>query len=102
MNWFIKDNKKVLTKLLNTKGRMEVAMEGILIKLDTFEKIRRFIDITGSLDYDIDLISGRYVVDGKSIMGIFSLELSKPIEVHVLNYRDIYPKELEEFMIYAA
>jgi hypothetical protein len=81
---------------------MEVAMEGILIKLDTFEKIRRFIDITGSLDYDIDLISGRYVVDGKSMMGIFSLDLSEPIEVQVQNYRDFYPKELEEFMIYAA
>jgi phosphotransferase system HPr-like phosphotransfer protein len=80
---------------------MEVTVEGILIKLDTFEKIKRFINITGSLDYDIDLISGRYVVDGKSIMGIFSLDLSKPIDV-VINddkYSEKFFNEIAKFII---
>jgi phosphocarrier protein HPr len=73
----------------------------VLIKLDTFDKIRKFVDLTGQLEYDLDLISGRYVVDGKSIMGIFSLDLSKPIEVNVYNSNGGYPKELEEFIILA-
>jgi hypothetical protein len=77
-------------------------MVSYLIKLDTFDKIKRFISIAEKLDYDIDLISGRYVVDGKSIMGIFSLDLSKPIEVHIPESIDINPKELSEFMIYVA
>lgn len=76
-------------------------MNKVLIKLDTFDKIRKFVDLTGQLEYDLDLISGRYVVDGKSIMGIFSLDLSKPIEVNVYNNNGGYPKELEEFIILA-
>ncbi len=74
-------------------------MEQICIKLDTFEKIKRFIDITTHLDYDLDLISGRYVVDGKSIMGIFSLDLTRPIEVRMIGTKDVYPRELEEFIV---
>jgi hypothetical protein len=74
-------------------------LEQICIKLDTFEKIKRFIDITTHLDYDLDLISGRYVVDGKSIMGIFSLDLTRPIEVRMIGTKDVYPRELEEFIV---
>lgn len=74
-------------------------MNRIWIKLDTFEKIRKFINITCHLEYELDLISGRYVVDGKSIMGIFSLDLSNPIELNMVNCKDAYPKELEEFII---
>lgn len=77
-------------------------MSVFLIKLDSFEKIKRFIKITSQLDYDLDLVSGRYVVDGKSLMGIFSLDLSKTIEVHLPDGIDTYPKELEEFMIFYA
>ena len=47
----------------------------------------------------MDLISGRYVVDGKSIMGIFSLDLGNPIKVNILQETDEYPKELDEFLI---
>ena len=39
-------------------------------------------DIT-KFDYDFDLVSGRYVIDAKSIMGIFSLDLSKPIDLNI-------------------
>lgn len=74
-------------------------MDKIWINLDNFDKIKEFVNITSHLDYDLDLISGRYVVDGKSIMGIFSLDLSKPIEVKIIDDIDYYPKELKEFMI---
>ena len=54
-------------------------MNTFYIKLSTIEDIRKFVDIVTRQDYDIDLSSGRYVVDAKSIMGIFSLELMNKI-----------------------
>lgn len=76
-------------------------MNHIFIKLDSFDKIKKFINITSTLNYDLDLISGKYAVDGKSIMGILSLDLSKEILVSVVNSSE-YPKVLEEFMIQAS
>ncbi len=72
-------------------------MNRFLIRLDTFDKIKRFINIASRLECDLDLISGRYVVDGKSIMGIFSLDLSNPIEVHIISQSNQVPEELDEF-----
>lgn len=51
------------------------------IKLSTIEDIRKFVEIVTRLDYDVDLSSGRYVVDAKSIMGIFSLDLMNSIQL---------------------
>ena len=58
-------------------------MNTFYIKLSTIEDIRKFVDIVTRQDYDIDLSSGRYVVDAKSIMGIFSLDLSRPIDLNI-------------------
>lgn len=62
-------------------------MNTFFIKLSTIEDIRKFVEIVTRQDYDIDLSSGRYVVDAKSIMGIFSLDLMNKIELtaHVDN-----------------
>lgn len=49
------------------------------IRLKTLEDVRNFVNIVTRYDIDIDLSSGRYVVDAKSIMGIFSLDLLSPI-----------------------
>ena len=54
-------------------------MNTFYIKLSTIEDIRKFVDIVTRQDYDIDLSSGRYVVDAESIMGIFSLDLMNKI-----------------------
>lgn len=53
------------------------------IMLDSINSVKTFVNIVSRYDFDIDLTSGRYVVDAKSIMGIFSLDLSKPIKVDV-------------------
>ena len=45
--------------------------------------VKNFVNIVTKYDYDVDLISGRYVVDAKSIMGIFSLDLTQPIDVEI-------------------
>ena len=51
------------------------------VRLSQIDDVKNFVNTIMRFDYDIDLKSGRYAVDAKSIMGIFSLDLSKPIEL---------------------
>ncbi|HIW74257.1 MAG TPA: HPr family phosphocarrier protein [Firmicutes bacterium] len=51
------------------------------VHFDTVVDVKKFVNICNSVSFDVDLLSGRYVVDGKSIMGLFSLDLSKPVEL---------------------
>ena len=53
------------------------------IAINTIEDVKNFVTIVTKCSYDVDIISGRYAIDAKSIMGIFSLDLSKPLELHV-------------------
>ncbi|MCQ2506780.1 MAG: HPr family phosphocarrier protein, partial [Lachnospiraceae bacterium] len=55
-------------------------MKKIQISLNTIDKVKSFVNDISRFDSDFDLVSGRYVIDAKSIMGIFSLDLAKPIE----------------------
>lgn len=66
-------------------------MTTVNICLDSIDKVKSFVNEITKFDSDFDLISGRYVIDAKSIMGIFSLDLSKPIEltIHSDNTDDI-------------
>ncbi|MGL4947827.1 MAG: HPr family phosphocarrier protein [Mycoplasma sp.] len=54
-----------------------------VIKLETINDVKEFVNIVNKYDFDIDLASGRYVVNLKSIMRIFSLDLTKKIEINV-------------------
>lgn len=56
-------------------------MEEVMIYLSTPQKIQEFVDTVSKFDCDFDLYSGKYMIDGKSIMGIFSLNISKPINL---------------------
>ena len=58
-------------------------MKTVMISLNSIDKVKSFVNNISRFDYDFDLVSGRYVVDAKSIMGIFSLDLSKPIELNI-------------------
>lgn len=58
-------------------------MKTFNIALKTINDVKDFVNIVNKYDFDVDLSTGRYVVDAKSIMGIFSLDLSKPIKVEV-------------------
>lgn len=53
------------------------------IMLDSINAVKTFVNVVSKYDFEVDLASGRYVVDAKSIMGIFSLDLSKPIEITI-------------------
>ena len=50
-------------------------------ELNAINDVKEFVNTVMLFDYDVDLVSGRYAVDAKSIMGIFSLDLSKPIKL---------------------
>ena len=58
-------------------------MKTVQISLNSIGKVKSFVNVITQFEYDFDLISGRYVIDAKSIMGIFSLDLSKPIDLAI-------------------
>ena len=58
-------------------------MKTVQISLNSIDKVKSFVNETTKYDNDFDLVSGRYVIDAKSIMGIFSLDLSKPIDLNI-------------------
>ena len=66
-------------------------MKTVSISLNSIDKVKAFVNDISKYDFDFDLVSGRYVIDAKSIMGIFSLDLSKPIEFipHLIRYLPI-------------
>lgn len=76
-------------------------MKKAKISLNTAEKVKQFITVASELDCDLDLVSGRRVIDGKSMMGIFSLDLTKPIEMNINTKEDIdyILKVFENFII---
>ena len=58
-------------------------MKTVQISLNSIDKVKSFVNDITKYDNDFDLVSGRYVIDAKSIMGIFSLDLSKPIDLNI-------------------
>lgn len=58
-------------------------MKTVQISLNSIGKVKSFVNAITQFDFDFDLISGRYVIDAKSIMGIFSLDLSKAIDLNI-------------------
>ena len=58
-------------------------MKTIRISLNSIDKVKSFVNTLSKFDTDFDLVTGRYVIDAKSIMGIFSLDLSKPIDLNI-------------------
>ena len=58
-------------------------MKTLKISLNSIDKVKSFVNDLTKFDTDFDLVSGRYVIDAKSIMGIFSLDLSKPIDLNI-------------------
>ncbi len=75
-------------------------MKEIMIRLSTIQDVNRFVKIVSAADQEIDLSSGRYVVDGKSIMGIFSLDLMNPIKmsIHGDNVEEIL-EQVKDFTV---
>ena len=60
-------------------------MKSVNIKLSLAENVKSFVNVVNRYPYDVDLRAGRHVVDAKSLLGIFSLDLSKPIALEIYN-----------------
>ena len=70
------------------------------IRLNTVGDIKDFVNIVTKYEFEVDLTSDRYVVDAKSIMGLYSLDLSKPVEVKI--YSDdcqTFLDEIKNFIV---
>ena len=59
------------------------------IRINTIEDVKNFVTTVTKCNYDVDIVSGRYAIDAKSIMGIFSLDLSKPIDLNIHAENDV-------------
>lgn len=58
-------------------------MKKMKVKLGSISDVKEFVALTNSYAFESDLVSGRYAVDAKSIMGIFSLDLSKELTLNI-------------------
>lgn len=75
-------------------------MKSVKISLGMAENVKKFVNIVSSYPFDIDIRSGRFLIDAKSLLGIFSLDLSKPVVIEI--YSDDCGKlldELKEFIV---
>ena len=76
-------------------------MTSVTISLNSIEKVKQFVNLISKYDGDFDLSSGRYVIDAKSIMGIFSLDLSKPLKLDIYSDQtaSMIMMHLKEFIV---
>lgn len=75
-------------------------MPAVTISLSQVSQVKQFVNLVGQAPFDVDVVSGRYTVNAKSMLGIYSLDLSKPIQVVI--YSDDceqLKKELRELMV---
>ena len=91
--------RELLSGLMSISEETE-PMKAVNIKLSLAENVKTFVNIANRYPYDIDLRVGRHVVDGKSILGIFSLDLSKPVTMEVYaDHCDDMMEEIKPFII---
>ena len=72
------------------------------IQLTSDSDIKTFVDAASRLDCDVDVICGRYLVDGKSIMGLFSIDLSEPIQVEIHGSQaqaELFMSAVDQFLV---
>jgi len=74
-------------------------MKTVHVDLTSLEKVKKFAGDVSKLDGDFDLVSGRYIVDAKSMMGIFSLDLSKPVQLNIYNETDEKINVLSKYFV---
>lgn len=74
-------------------------MRSFSVSLNSIDKVKEFVRKVSNIEGDVLLSSGRYIIDAKSIMGIFSLDLSKPITLEVEDWKEEYDLLLEKYLV---
>ncbi|MDD6827138.1 MAG: HPr family phosphocarrier protein [Oscillospiraceae bacterium] len=68
------------------------------IVLSGVDEVKKFVNFVSGYDFKVELVSGKYIVDAKSIMGIFSLDLDKPIKMNAYTDDENFKKEVKQFV----
>lgn len=68
------------------------------IVLSGVDEVKKFVNFVSGYDFKVELVSGKYIVDAKSIMGIFSLDLDKPIRMNAYTDDENFKKEVKQFV----
>ena len=75
-------------------------MTELKVKISTINDVKKFVNTVSAYDFDVDLISGRYAIDAKSIMGIFSIDLSKELDLKAhSDNTDKIREDLADFIV---
>ncbi len=76
-------------------------MREMRIELDTIEKVKKFVSLVSVFEGDFDILAGRYIIDAKLILGIFSVDLSKPLTLRIEHEDDweTVKETLQEFAV---
>lgn len=72
-------------------------MKNLTVNIEDISRVKEFVNLVSRCDSEVDLVAGRYQVDAKSIMGIFSLDLAKPVELKYYESVDEDPAQFEKF-----
>lgn len=68
------------------------------MKLQSVDKVKDFVNAVGQIEGDVLLLAGKYVIDAKSIMGIFSLDLSNPLQLQIEDWKEEYASVIEKYL----
>lgn len=76
-------------------------MRKLKIKLESIDDVKNFVRAASQFNSDIDIVSSRYVIDAKSILGLFSLDLSQPVTLRIEDDKeaDDIEEAMEEFIV---
>lgn len=73
-------------------------MEKLTINFNDITDVENFVEIVGKYNFDVTLSQGKYEVDGKSLMGIFSLDITKPIDILVTKKDTSFIDEIKKYI----
>ena len=86
-----------MSKDVNCENQNDVIFKENIL-LPDIESIKKFVAFANNYDFPIILVSDKYIINGKSIMGIFGLDLSKPVELRVCSeVTDDFKEKIMEF-----
>ena len=85
------------SRMAQAKEREDINMK-MRVKLSSPEDIRKFVEVASRYSQNMELVLGRYTVDAKSILGILSLDLSKPLDLVVSDYVDGLETDMRGFI----
>ena len=74
-------------------------MKSVQVSINTVDKVKAFVSDVTKFEYDFNLVSGRYIVNAKSLMGVFSLDIRKPIRLNI-NTEDNIDAVLKALSVY--